>query len=333
AIQTTIPALSEDPSVQNNLGLFGPTTRGGITSYIQGQNATIAEVLNVDSASTSDNVAETATDQTITTEPPPNSKLVRNTLLAILALLATGGLGLLASQFLGKGKRRPRRGVSDNNRAANQALVGPPLSSQGSATGEVNQLQGKIEQLTLTINDLRRQNADLESRLKREQQISEGLRQQPNRATETPYARQTDKYNQKSYSPPTQPVQSTPPVAQSPAALYNQSPSAFDQKGKAALSRKSQEDLWVGKNVTPIFSPSPQGDYRIVTPDNKSFYIVLKDRALLNANSLKTLKIIYSFADQANLSSMKRRYETLAQVKPQGNEWALVQSGRMSFYS
>ncbi len=99
------------------------------------------------------------------------------------------------------------------------------------------------------------------------------------------------------------------------------------------MTQKGQEDIWVGKNVAAIFSPSSQGDYWIVSPDNQRYYIILKDRAILNANNLKTLKILYEFVDQSKLSSLKRHYHIPAEVKPSGNsEWELVRPGKLSFY-
>ncbi|MEM8503675.1 MAG: hypothetical protein AAF716_11050 [Cyanobacteria bacterium P01_D01_bin.1] len=99
------------------------------------------------------------------------------------------------------------------------------------------------------------------------------------------------------------------------------------------MTRDSQEKIWVGKNVAAVFSVSSRGDYWIVSPDNQRFYIILKDKALLNANNLKTLKILYDFVDQSKLSSLQRRYDKPAEVKPLGgDEWELVRSGKLTFY-
>ena len=113
----------------------------------------------------------------------------------------------------------------------------------------------------------------------------------------------------------------------------SQNISGFSQIATVRMTKNSQEEIWVGKNVAAVFSPSSQGDYWIVSPDNQRYYIILKDKAILNANNLKTLKILYDFVDQPKLSALKRHYDVLAEVKSSGsNEWELMSSGKLTFY-
>ena len=117
------------------------------------------------------------------------------------------------------------------------------------------------------------------------------------------------------------------------ATAYHQNPDTFKRIATVALSKNSQGKLRVGINVTPIFSRLPQGDYWVVTQNDQTFYIVVKDKAILNRNNIETLKIIYDFELRPNLSSLKRHYRRLAEVIPHnGTDWVLEQAGALNFY-
>lgn len=117
------------------------------------------------------------------------------------------------------------------------------------------------------------------------------------------------------------------------AAAYNQNSDLFNTIATVALSQSSQENLRIGKSVIPVFSTSPQGDYWVITKDAQTFYIVVKDRALLNKNNLETLQILYAFENQPGLASRQRHYGKLAKVTAQsGNNWILEQRGELTFH-
>ena len=125
-------------------------------------------------------------------------------------------------------------------------------------------------------------------------------------------------------------VTSSPQFGRTKQARPN--PSSFSRIATVKMTQKSREEIWVGKNVAAVFSPSSQGDYWIVSPDNQRYYIILKDKAILNANNLKTLKILYDFVDQPKLSTLRRQYNVTAEVKPlDGNKWELVCCGKLTF--
>lgn len=107
----------------------------------------------------------------------------------------------------------------------------------------------------------------------------------------------------------------------------------FNKIDTVALSQKSQEDIWLGLDTLPTFLSVSQGDYWVITQDNRKFYLVVQENVILNASNLKTLKIIYSYIEQPDISTLEKTYKRLARVECQpDSKWILVERGEILFH-
>jgi len=310
-------------------GQYGSTTFGEIDKFIAEKNTTISTAL----ASLDNQIVLDDGDEGM------NPFLIAFSLFGITGLSAAGVLGYYLN----------RKGFFDSRRSETDFVQRQKRRKEAAQnhqnSGEVSLNGQRVQELEQELDDLYAENAkwandykqlensirQKDAEIKRLNKLLDQTSTQDNaygnasaRAGSTTQSRQRNKQS------PTAVRQNTTQLG---ADNYNQNPDAFTKVATVALSKKSQEDLWVGKNVTPVFSPLSQGDYWVVTTDNQKFYLVVKRNALLNANNLKTLKIIYNFADQANLSSLKRQYKSLAKVEKQaGKDWVLAQRGELLFY-
>ena len=312
-LQSTIGLMVGDDYV----GQYGQQTSDGVRNFVEGQNKiTMEQVENIVSAiSLPDNPSETVVPWMITWSAGAALLFAILNTLAIVWILA-----LLQKQ---------RKWLEQFEQAATGNNFGR-TSSQSNDTRLATAVR-KLEQQVDEI--LAQQNALTASR--QSSQITPTTASTPSfSASPTPRspAHSASIYGQAPAYEDTQTSDSSQP---SSAPRTNQGPqdiSSLPRIATVKMTQKSQEEIWVGKNVAAVFSPSSQGDYWIVSPDNQRYYIILKDKAILNANNLKTLKILYDFVDQPKLSALKRHYDVPAEVKSSGsNEWELVSSGKLTF--
>lgn len=337
SIQTSVGIVEAD-------GKYDEGTAESIQRYVTAQNSAIAEALqrltalaDIEAGTMPPNDPNPSASIT----PPPvtpdsatpnyrNSRGNRGDiawLAGFIGLVLGGGIGFAASYLLkqfryrneverfARSKYDGKEYTEGNNPGINRAKLLKLEAERDKLKRQIKGLEktmkGQADQL-LSISETHVANEVADAEVER--RVREILR-----------AREIDHQDDQPASPP---------LSQSKADIYNESRSAFDQVDAVELSKQSQEELWVGKDVTPVFFSSKRGDYWIVTADKREYFVVLKDDAIINSNSLKTLDIIYRFLQQPNLQALQRSYQKLARVNRHSNGgWILAESGELDFHN
>jgi len=333
-------ATAADPS-QSETSLspqkYGPAVYTEIEGFFNSQNNLILAGVNTISGSTMS--PDSLADRVLTLERRIEERGQNwlSVLALFLGIVNTVGLGFLI--YLLRAKRdTERRTPKLSEQSAKKRSSSTTNGSFEDLSRIVQQQENKIESLQRTCTALSQDMSQLAQKSdSASTQVHAPITEHrdphrpisaPQTATDTfaTFSRDRSQHT----APREQPKAFHPPTS---ATAYNQNPNLFRRIDTVALSQTSQEDLRAGKNVIPTFSPLSQGDYWIVTEDNKTFYLVVKDRAILNKNNLETLQIIYAFDNQPSLSSKKRRYKRLSEVTRQsGTDWTLRQRGDLVFY-
>jgi hypothetical protein len=311
-LQRTLPNFVGETIGEPDVGSYGVATSGGVRSFVETQNERIAEQI------------ETIVSA-VPAVPEPDERKPINWLALTTLLFAILNTLAIAWIFLLFQKMRKQ-----------QNQLAKTLSSSG-LKGQTTALDST--QMEIALQDLQQQVSEhRQSQIALSNSVQNIHNALTTNATPMPRATQTASSPTRHASVPMQEQTQEPRMSRSASGHRtkqdHQDYDALPVIATVKMSQKSQEEIWVGEGVAPVFSESNRGDYCIVSSDNQRYYIILKDKALINANNLKTLKILYDFVDQAKLSTLKRKYETPAEVRPLGgNEWELLRPGKLTFYS
>lgn len=323
--------ISLDPS--GFQGFFGKTTYGAIDKFVNERNTRIGNSLTqLEGKLSLKNI----------TPYGPFDGFPSVTTGAVLGLCSLGLIGL----FLSKDKVKKYLPFAESD---NQQEPSPQASPHESdeLRAQILNLKQDNQYLREELGHLEDDYAALEEKCKKQQQqlvsfqhlLTKQQTNQPQPSTSPSAAtkRKTTKRRASQAAAAQQAkVQKTTVRKRNNTEIgadnYNTNPNDFNKVATVALSQKSQEDLWAGKEVSPTFSPAPNGDYWVVTKDNRKFYLVVKRNAILNANNLKTLEIIYSYVKQPDIGTLKREYKNLARVEQHsGKDWMLTERGELLF--
>ncbi|MEM9214911.1 MAG: hypothetical protein AAGD25_11260 [Cyanobacteria bacterium P01_F01_bin.150] len=115
--------------------------------------------------------------------------------------------------------------------------------------------------------------------------------------------------------------------------LFRQQPTRFYITDTVALSQESQEAFWSAQKTAFAFISSNQGDYHIVTQDQRIYYVVLREDFPFSSGANDIIKASYEYDQKPNLKDLNRNYLKLAKVEVHGgaNVWILKTRGEISF--
>lgn len=293
------------------VGRYGGDSFEAIDSFVGNKNVLIEDSVN-----------ELAMELSVL--PPSAESRTGAGLFASVALLL--GLANLSGMcFLFYLLKRGKNVGEEENSAMD--IIASNQDDLKRESGNLNKFSSKVERLQSDCDFLKRENDQLHHKVA---SIESKLNQLDVHNHQKSLGNVDQSFGTRVAAPRDQSHVATQTI--SSAETYNQDSRSFTKVETVALSKASQEKLWVGKKVTPMFSQSSQGDYWVITQDSQTFYLVIKDDAPINENNLETLGIIYQFENRSNLSSLRRQYSKLAEIMPQGNEWLLKQSGSLVFY-